>query len=160
MNVFEPTLEMINIEDIAHGLSNQCRFAGQLPKFYSVGQHSVMCSMYDEFPTIKVKLQALLHDAPEAYLMDIPTPIKRHLNNYKELENNVMKVIAEKFNIDYPFDGYVKWVDKDMLEWEWEYLMLQKQTSIKNFHCWDPTYAKTRFLEQYNKLTKRNLQSQ
>src|SRR5665811_1025646 len=81
MNVFEPTPEMISIEDIAHALTMQCRFGGHLPDFYSVAQHSLNCSYLIDNP--KLKLTALLHDASEAYLLDIPRPIKNNLNNYK-----------------------------------------------------------------------------
>lgn len=99
MNVFEPTEDMICIEDVAHALSNQCRFGGHLPKFYSVAQHSLMCC---EMATPERKLEALLHDASEAYLLDVPKPIKQRLSNYKEIEDNLMRLIAKKFGFQYP----------------------------------------------------------
>jgi uncharacterized protein len=61
INVFNPKPEMIEIEDIAHALSFQCRFGGHLPKFYSVAQHSLNCSYLVKEPALK--LTALLHDA-------------------------------------------------------------------------------------------------
>lgn len=99
VNVFEPTEEMICIEDIAHALSNQCRFGGHLPVFYSVAQHSIIMSdkMHESH-----KLAALLHDASEAYLLDIPRPIKKGLSNYKEIEDKLMTAIAAKFGFEYP----------------------------------------------------------
>ena len=123
VNVFNPDINTINIEDIAHALSNQCRFGGHLPKFYSVAQHSLMCcqNVDDEY-----KLQALLHDASEAYLLDIPSPIKQGLSNYKDIENNLMICIAEKFGFKYPLDAVVKKIDQDMLQFEWDHLMLEK----------------------------------
>lgn len=150
MNVFEPTLEMICIEDIAHALSNQCRFGGHLPEFYSVAQHSLLCSQTvgDEY-----KLQALLHDASEAYLLDIPRPIKQGLGNYKEIEDKLMNLIAEKFGFKYPLEQPVKQIDEEMLQFEWEHLMLKKPL-IDNFVCWSAGYAKRRFLETYAELCR------
>lgn len=125
VNVFEPTPEMICIEDIAHALSNQCRFGGHLPSFYSVAQHSLNCSYLVEDK--KLKLAALLHDASEAYLLDIPSPVKKGLSNYKEIEDRLMKVIADKFGFAYPLHPDVKKVDELMLHVEWDSLMLQKE---------------------------------
>jgi len=155
MNVFEPTLEMICIEDIAHALSNQCRFGGHLPQFYSVAQHSLICSQTvgDEY-----KLQALLHDASEAYLLDIPRPIKQGLSNYKEIEDKLMILIAEKFGFKYPLESPVKEIDNEMLQFEWEHLMLQKPL-IDNFVCWSAGYAKNRFLSMFEILTYNQQQS-
>lgn len=123
VNVFEPTIEMICIEDIAHALSSQCRFGGHLPRFYSVAQHSLYCSY--SMPVPELKLCTLLHDASEAYLMDIPRPIKLRLANYKEIEDGLMKLIAEKFGFEYPLPEEVKKVDNEMLEYEWDCLMLR-----------------------------------
>lgn len=148
MNVFEPTLEMICIEDIAHALSNQCRFGGHLPKFYSVAQHSFLCS---QIVSEEFKLQALLHDASEAYLLDIPRPIKQGLRNYKEIEDKLMILISEKFGFNYPLEKSVKRVDEELLQFEWEHLMLKKPL-ISNFVCWSPEYAKEKFMETYTKL--------
>lgn len=152
MNVFDPTLEMICIEDIAHALSNQCRFGGHLPEFYSVAQHSILCSKAIDN---EYKLQALLHDASEAYLLDIQRPIKQGLSNYKEIEDKLMNLIAEKFGFKYPLEKPVKQIDERMLQFEWEHLMLQKQV-FKNFVCWSPGYAKRRFLETYAELIYQN----
>ena len=99
MNVFEPTLEMIRIEDIAHALASLPRFGGHLNRHYSVAQHSVMCAM--RAATIEDKRAALLHDGSEAYILDIPTPIKAKLPDYKMYENNLMLKIAEKFEFEF-----------------------------------------------------------
>src|SRR6478752_7418281 len=94
MDVFSPTPEMICIEDIAHALSLMCRFGGHTPTLYSVGQHSIHVS---KLVGNKHKLAALLHDASEAYFMDIPRPIKKKVLEYGPIEDKLMKVIAEKF---------------------------------------------------------------
>ncbi|HWY37097.1 MAG TPA: hypothetical protein VNY73_00965 [Bacteroidia bacterium] len=148
MNVFEPTLDMICIEDVAHALSNQPRFGGHLPEFYSVAQHSYLCSA---LASDKNKLAALLHDSSEAFLMDFPSPIKQRMLDYKGIEDRLMLLIAKKFGFKYPLNDEVKKIDKDMLEMEWNELMLQKK-SVDNFICFSPAKAKEMFLGAYYSL--------
>lgn len=148
MNVFEPTYDMICIEDIAHSLSQQCRFGGHLPEFYSVAQHSVMCSQKVQAP---YKMQALMHDASEAYLLDMPSPIKKGLRDYKELENRLMTIIAGRYEFAWPMQLPVQEVDEWMLHFEWEVLMLRKPLA-GGFNCWSPKKAKRLFLESFNHL--------
>src|SRR5678809_291493 len=125
MNIFEPTADMFNIDDIAHSLAHQCRFNGHLPNFYSVAQHSILTSYY--VPP-EHALAALLHDASEAYLVDIPKPIKPRLTNYLEIENRLMWHTAQKFGFEYPLHKSIKEADLFMLKWEWHSLMLQDGT--------------------------------
>lgn len=124
-NVFEPNIDDICIEDIAHSLSHQCRFGGHLPVFYSVAQHSYLCT---QLVDKEHELAALLHDASEAYLLDIPRPIKKRLTEYHAIEDNLMKLIAEKFGFEYPLHKSVKKADEIMLQIEWDDLMLQGKT--------------------------------
>ncbi len=65
-----------------------------------------------------------MHDASEAYLLDIPRPIKNKLSNYKEIEDNLMSLIASKFGFEYPLFPEVKAIDDLMLQREWDQLML------------------------------------
>ena len=76
INVFDPDPEMIDIEDIAHSLSNTCRWGGHCRKFYSVAQHSVMVVDWLPVSDSKLRLAGLMHDATEAYLTDLSKPIK------------------------------------------------------------------------------------
>jgi 5'-deoxynucleotidase YfbR-like HD superfamily hydrolase len=147
MNVFEPTLEMININDIAHALSALPRFGGHLNKFYSVAQHSVMCAMRAN--SLEDKKAALLHDASEAYMLDIPTPIKAKLPDYKIYEENLMVKIAEKFGFEFPLSKEVKRVDEEMLHLEWEHLVINQE---KFFLCLTSVVAKQQFLKMYDEL--------
>ncbi len=94
---FDPQPEEIEIGDIAAGLSKQCRFAGQCPIFYSIAEHSCYVA---ENCSDKVKLAALLHDASEAYLVDIPKPIKQELPDYQHIERRVQAAIYRRFNIN------------------------------------------------------------
>lgn len=145
VNVFDPKPDMFVIEDIAHALSMQTRFGGHLPKFYSVAQHCVLMSQ-KMHPSHQ--LAALLHDASEAYLIDIPRPIKQRLSNYKEVEDSVMKIIAQKFGFKYPLHEKVKEVDEFMLQWEWNRLMLGK-SFMSEIECWTQEQAKDEFLRHY-----------
>lgn len=147
INVFEPTKDVISIEDIAHALASIPRFGGHLNRHYSVAQHSVMCMM--KLASLEDKKAALMHDASEAYLGDIPTPIKARLPEYKECEHNLMLMIADKFGFQYPLNEAVKEVDARMLQIEWETLVLEDS---KDFDCWDHATAKQLFLRVYHEL--------
>lgn len=119
IDVLDPKPYQIKIIDIAHALSQSPRFGGHLPYFYSVAQHSIFCADSVDRP---FKLEALLHDATEAYLTDIPSPIKSRLPSYIDLENNLGKVIAERFGLGWPISPEVKAIDRYALEFEYEYI--------------------------------------
>lgn len=122
VNVFNPDPDTLLIEDIAHALSHLCRFGGHTQRFYSVAEHSIRCADY--LSGRAVKLAALLHDASEAYLVDIPAPIKSALPEYLKIEDKLMKVIADKFGFRYPLPKAVDLVDKVMLHEEWENIVM------------------------------------
>lgn len=92
----DPHPDEVAIEDIAHSLSMQCRFAGHCQKFYSVAEHSILVSqvIQPEFA-----IYGLLHDAPEAYLVDVPRPVKPHLAGYAHIEARVWEEICYKFDL-------------------------------------------------------------
>ncbi len=100
----EPNIEDICIEDIAHSLSMQCRFAGHSKTHYSVAQHSIaMVNGWFNGPENKeLAKYALLHDASEAYLTDIPRPLK-HLPQfqfYRDAEKHLSELIYVKFGLN------------------------------------------------------------
>ncbi len=88
--------EDICIEDIAHGLSNVCRFGGHCSEFYSVAQHSVLVS---RLVPKELEFVGLLHDATEAYIGDMVRPLKYQIPQFIEIEKALWKVIARKFNL-------------------------------------------------------------
>lgn len=98
LNLLEPCGSAINIDGIAHALSNLCRFTGHVREFYSVAQHSLMVSL---IVPENVAREGLLHDAQEAYIGDVSTPLKRLLPRYEEIEKNLEGVIAKKFGLDW-----------------------------------------------------------
>lgn len=104
----DPRVDEIDIRDIAHSLSMQCRYNGHCKRFYSVAEHSVHICWATSH---KHKLAALLHDAAEAYLCDLPRPVKHSVTGYKEAEAVAERAIAERFGIPYPFPEEVHNLD-------------------------------------------------
>jgi 5'-deoxynucleotidase YfbR-like HD superfamily hydrolase len=148
-NPLEPDPDMIDIEDIAHSLSMQCRFGGHTKVFYSVAEHSMnVCVAAPR----KYELAALLHDASEAYLYDIPRPIKVQLTGYKEMEDRLMTVIAQKFGFEYPLAQEIKDLDEFELKWEWENLVIQHTDAYSPL---PPNETKKEFLKIFNSLSKK-----
>lgn len=102
--------EDIDIRDIAHSLSQQCRFGGHTRHHYSVAQHSVLVSRYC-LP--EDALWGLLHDASEAYVVDLPRPVKHadELAAYREIERRAMGVICDRFGLPRETPWSVKQTD-------------------------------------------------
>lgn len=114
INLLDPKVDDICIEDIAQALSLQCRFSGHCKEFYSVAQHSVFVSKLCE---PQDAMYGLLHDASEAYLVDIPKPLKYSgkFDVYLKFEEKMMKVIHKKFNLNKEEPESVKMADRVML---------------------------------------------
>jgi hypothetical protein len=91
----DPRPEEVFLDDIAFALSNETRFGGHVRK-YSVAQHS--CLVADHLP-YHLAAQGLLHDATEAYLKDIPRPIKKYLIGYDLLESQMAQCIGRAFGL-------------------------------------------------------------
>lgn len=90
---------VFDIRDIAHALSKICRFNGHIDRFYSVAHHSVFCwTLSFRGTTREERRHILLHDAHEAYICDVPTPLKMILPDYKELETTLAYDLAKAFH--------------------------------------------------------------
>lgn len=111
----DPKPEDINLADIAHALALQCRFGGHSIGFYSVAEHSVRVSQ--ELPD-DLKRWGLLHDASEAYLTDIPKPLKISMPDYNRFEDVVLQAVAKRFGLDWPMPDRVHFMDAVMLATE------------------------------------------
>ena len=92
---FDPTPAALDLGDIAHALAQKCRWNAHTSRFYSVAQHSVLVSRYTIAPADR--LWGLLHDAREAYLPDVPSPIKRFCPELVEAENRILHAVAVAF---------------------------------------------------------------
>ena len=154
------TPESIDIIDIAHALSMQCRYAGHCEKFYSVAEHSVYVS---RLLSERLQLAGLLHDASEAYLGDLTAPLKQVIGGvYLVMEGAITQVIAEKFSVDIEIlDPSIKKADLAVARAEAEQIL--RHTPIDDWHlglpecnvpieCWSPRQARGIFLARFREL--------
>jgi 5'-deoxynucleotidase YfbR-like HD superfamily hydrolase len=151
----EPKWEDIDIADVAHSLSNKCRFSGATYRFYSVAQHSVhIC----EFTPEPWKMEALLHDAAEAYFPDIPHPMKPFMRELAQMEEAIHSAVARRFNLDHPWPAIVKRLDNEIIADEARCLMhtggrewLNGRTGFaKAIIPWEPRDAERIFLDKFS----------
>ena len=111
----EPHLDTICVEDIAWSLAHQCRYNGHTRMFYSVATH---CMLVADFMPPGLRLDGLLHDASEAYLSDLPSPIKQVMPEYRKIEQELEARIAVRFGLQYPMHPRVKWADDYVFQLE------------------------------------------
>ena len=157
-----PCVDDIEIADIAHALSNQCRFSGHCPDHYSVAIHSVYVSKVVESlgGAAQEQMWGLLHDASEAYLVDIPTPVKRQISGYDVAERAVMAAVCDKFMLPKEEPPLVKRADNIMLSTEARDLMgnpgkewgLKEKPAKFTVSGITPYFAKSLFLKQFEYL--------
>jgi 5'-deoxynucleotidase YfbR-like HD superfamily hydrolase len=121
-NYAHPDLDSIDIYDIAQALSRESRFNGHTGMFYSVAQHSMLASRIVPPEFMK---EALLHDASEAYMKDLPSPLKALLPDYKIIEARVDAAIRKRFGLPAAMSPAVKRADMILLATERRDLMRQ-----------------------------------
>lgn len=114
-DLLEPDSELIEIEAIAHSLSQLCRFTGHSTDFYSVAQHCVVVS---RLVPAELALDGLLHDGAEAFIGDVSTPLKRMLPQYRAIENNIEHTIGIRFGVFLKDMAPVKHADRTALATE------------------------------------------
>lgn len=164
-NLVAPLPHHINIGDIAHALSNICRFGGHTREFYSVAQHSVLVS---RFVPPEHALPALLHDAPEAYVGDVILPLKRLLPDYRAIEASIWRVIASNFGLPVDLPRCVKRADLVLLATERRDLMNEQDTPWtvldgvvplpEPIDPWTPSHARAEFVMRYWELKAPTMQ--
>ena len=155
--------ENISLLDIAHGLSNLCRYSGQCNHFYSVAQHS--CIIFDTAP-MHHKLIGLFHDASEAYISDIPRPVKTIIPEIKNLEKQIQLQVAERFKLDFPWSSQIEILDSQLMLREAQLLfdggvswtvegLPPLDVDIKSF--WSPKRSKREFIYRYELMIKHKI---
>lgn len=167
-----PQTSSVSSLDIAHALANICRFAGHTSVHYSVAQHSLMvCDIVAAAGhDAETQLQALLHDAAEAYLCDLPRPIKHYLrdlspggvSSYDDIDTTVWAAICEHFGILADLPACVEEADMIALATERRDLMPDHPADWKCLACvsalperiapMPPTYARTAYHDRLLQL--------
>lgn len=146
------------IEDIAHGLSNICRFAGHSRFFYSVAQHSVYVS---EIVPPEMAMIGLMHDAAEAFIGDMAKPLKDLCPDYRQIENRVERALFAKHGLRLPMPVEVKEADVTMLATEqlalmsnrddWDYCRGRAPIDM-DIPFMEALNARLFFMERYHEL--------
>ena len=161
MDFLNPDPDAIDIPTIAASLSKQCRFSGHTVRFYSVAEHCYWAS-YVASPAHR--LAALLHDAAEAFVVDVPTPLKDLLPDYRAIEARFHDLIDEKFDV-VTRHPEVKRADLIMLATEkrdllpptrdWDMLSgIAPMTKSIDYYSGNPLIWERRFLNRYMELTQ------
>lgn len=166
VNPLDLRAEQIFIEDVAHALAHQCRFVGHTNKFYSVAEHSVRAVRWNrKRGASNTELRwTLLHDASEAYLVDLARPMKIDPyfgKAYRGAEGRAMDVICERFGLERREPACVKEADLAMLAAERRDLMPAGgewtildgiDVPTERISPWSPRRAKRLFLQEYARL--------
>jgi uncharacterized protein len=165
VNPFDAAPEDIDPGDIARALSNICRFGGHSRAFYSVAQHSaIVCDLLEARGATRGELMAaLLHDAAEAYLGDLPHPLKHRSElgaGFRAAEKRLEAVIAERFALP-DAAARIKPLDRSLLAaerrifsevtWHWPELDGAEALDIE-IEPWSPRRAQEEFLRRYERI--------
>lgn len=151
----------IDPHDIAHALSMLCRYGGHCEFFVSVAEHSCLIS---DAVSPENALWGLVHDASEAYMVDLPRPIKNSpgFEQYRVYENRLLAVIAEAFGLPTEMPAEVKDADNRILLDERDQLMkspprdwgLPGEPLGVHVTGWSPSRAKQEWLARFKRLTQ------
>lgn len=156
----DPRPDEVDILDIAHGLSNLCRYTGQCLRFYSVAEHSILVS---RMVPSELAMEALLHDASEAYCADLNRPLKVSLPDYNAAIKLNDIAVRTHFGLPLVETPAVKTADTDVLISEYRQNMPAKQHDLPwiwggterpevLLYCYPPLMAERVFLDRYHEL--------
>ena len=143
-----PEIGHISIIDIGKGLANKGHFGGQTEHFFSIAQHSLLVlnlMTLDFKNNYKMGMAALLHDASEAYTGDMVKPLKELLPEFKRIEDNITRVIFEKFSLPLEILKKIKPYDLKAQEIEYD-TFFNKRNHLEYL---SPNEAYKEFITQY-----------
>ena len=160
----DPKPDEISIFDVARSLSQICRFLGHTDVFYSVAQHSVLVSQH--VPP-EDALWGLLHDASEAYICDLPAPIKHdpQMAIYRTVEDRLMQAVCGRYGLRPTMPASVRRADRVLLATEFRDVTTMDDPDWIRIECgvepmfdyhiasWSPAYAESMFLSRFGELT-------
>lgn len=161
-----PRVEDFSIIDIAHHLSNDCRYSGATMQFYSTAQHCCLLSDYvrkERNGSPQDCLQMLMHDGAEAYLRDIPRPIKQHLPEYRKWDYTLTMAMRSWLGLDgVPIPIWQDELDSRIIADERLQLMSDSGLDWKHdvqpldivIEPWTARYAEQEFLQRYSYFMK------
>jgi 5'-deoxynucleotidase YfbR-like HD superfamily hydrolase len=168
VNPFDPDPNQLDAGDIARALANQCRFGGHSRVFYSVAQHSVIVSrlVEERGGDVEEVFAALMHDATEAYLGDMPHPLKHRSPlgaAFREAEAHLEQAIRDRFGIKADV-AEIKQADRALLAterrafsaetWHWPELEGVEPLDLE-LSAWSPEQAADEFAQRYAELQAR-----
>lgn len=157
LTFLDPNPDDLRIEDIAHHLAHANRFCGATWGTYTVAEHCVLCSHHI---APDYAFEALLHDAPEAYLCDIPKPVKEWLPDYCRIEAGLDRAIRRRFLLPETCSVAVHDIDERMRNTEAQFWLTpvpdwvdrKKVLRPAPWMGWSNSEAETRFLDRYYEL--------
>jgi len=172
-DLMSPSIGDMDLPTMAHALSNICRYAGHTKRFYSVAEH---CCRVASMVGQKHKLCALMHDATETFVSDIPSPIKDLFPEIRLLETSLWFAIGKRYPLPTSLPVAVHRADKEIsleesayllprmlspselgIKWVHKVPMTARETTLGDFG-WPPEEAKKRWLAavklELGRLTK------
>lgn len=149
-NLFDLDMNGVSIDDVARSLARQARYIGHTRQFYSIAQHCYMLAQsFLLIGEVAKAKQALMHDSGEAYMSDIPRPLKQLISDkIGPHEEELERRLAEKFGYKFPYDEDVMVADKNCAQYEMTVMM--EHYIFTDY--WDNEKAEKMFLEMWQTI--------
>ncbi len=161
----DPRADEVFIDDIANALARLCRFGGHIRddiEHYSVSEHSVHVAdaLYRDTNDKRLAFAGLMHDSPEAYVIDLIRPLKKSIPEYEKIEARNYQVIADRFGLPQMLPAIVKVYDERVLKDERAQVMAPSAEAWSTMNnsveplgvtlgCWRPFVARDKFLHRF-----------